>query len=212
MRQRRERPSTLDVAVANDLGNACLGARASCPRGCSYLARAGCPRPQAGVPTRTFGLKTGPAALAPILGAALQSDGASFLSTSPKSEWSKLVNWTNAFQFRAPPRIVFGIGSASSVGDLARELGSTAPMVLTDPVLHRLGATEGVEQALREAGLRVEVFPGVVTEPTLASIESAVQAFRERGCDLIVAVGGGSSMDSAKAVSLLLGNEGKLTE
>ncbi|HVC34356.1 MAG TPA: iron-containing alcohol dehydrogenase [Chloroflexota bacterium] len=122
------------------------------------------------------------------------------------------MDWTNAFQFRAPARIVFGPGSAGSVGEIARDLGSKAPLVLTDPTLHRLGITRAVETSLGEAGLRVEVFAEVATEPTLASVESAVQAFRERGCDLIVAVGGGSSIDTAKSVSLLLGNEGKLSE
>jgi alcohol dehydrogenase class IV len=122
------------------------------------------------------------------------------------------VDWTNGFQFRAPARIVFGLNSALTVGDLARELGGKAPMVVTDPAIHRLGLTEGVERSLKEAGLRVEVWTGVVTEPTLASIEEGVQAFRDRQCDLIVAVGGGSSLDSSKAISLLLGNEGKLSE
>lgn len=122
------------------------------------------------------------------------------------------MDWTNRFQFRAPARIVFGPNTSRSIGEIARELGSKAPMVLTDPVLYRLGVTEGIETSLREAGARVEVFPEVVTEPTMASVENAVAAFRERECDLIVAVGGGSAIDSAKSVSLLLGNEGKLSE
>lgn len=122
------------------------------------------------------------------------------------------MSWKDGFEFGAPARIVFGLDSARTVGEIARDLGSKAPLVLTDPGVHRLGLTEGVEQSLNGAGLRVEVLPGVVTEPTLASIESAVQAFRGRECDLIVAVGGGSSLDSAKAVSLLLGNDGKLSE
>lgn len=122
------------------------------------------------------------------------------------------MDWMHGFQFRAPSRIVFGPNSALSVGAIARELGSAAPLILTDPSVRQLGLTDGVERSLKEAGLRVEVHPGVVTEPTLASVESAVQVFRERGCDLIVAVGGGSSIDSAKSVSLLLGNEGKLSD
>lgn len=122
------------------------------------------------------------------------------------------MDWTESFQFRAPERIVFGPGKAGQVGAIARELGGTAPMVMTDPTLFRLGVTKPVEASLHEAGLRVEVFSEVATEPTLESIERAVAAFRERGTDLLVAVGGGSSMDSAKAVSLLLGNEGKLRD
>lgn len=122
------------------------------------------------------------------------------------------MDWTHSFQFRAPARIVFGPNSSLSIGEITRDLGSKAPLVLTDPALHRLGITEGIEDAIREAGLRVEVFDGVATEPTLASVESAVAAFRDLGCDLIVAVGGGSSIDTAKSVSLLLGNEGQLSE
>jgi alcohol dehydrogenase class IV len=122
------------------------------------------------------------------------------------------VEWTKGFEFRAPARIVFGLNCSRSVGEIARELGSKAPLLLTDPGIHQLGLTAGIETSLREAGLRAEVWPGVVTEPTLASIESAVQAFRAHDADLIVAVGGGSAMDSAKAVSLLLGNEGPLSD
>lgn len=122
------------------------------------------------------------------------------------------MDWTHSFQFRAPARIIFGPNSSLSIGEIARDLGSKAPLVLTDPALHRLGITEGIEDAIREAGLRVEVFDGVATEPTLASVESAVVAYRDLGCDLIVAVGGGSSIDTAKSVSLLLGNEGQLSE
>jgi len=122
------------------------------------------------------------------------------------------VSWTQGFEFRAPARIIFGPDSARTAGEVARDLGRAAPLVLTDPGLHRLGTTEAVERSLADAGLRVAVFPGVVTEPTLESVERAVEAFRAHDGDLIVAVGGGSTMDSAKAVSLLLGNEGPLSE
>ena len=65
---------------------------------------------------------------------------------------------------------------------------------------------------MKSADVRVEVFAEVATEPVLASVQAAVALFRERECDVIVAVGGGSSMDSAKAVSLLLGNGGKFQD
>ncbi|SRR5216683_7840437 len=60
--------------------------------------------------------------------------------------------------------------------------------------------------------VRCDVFNGVATEPTLASVEAAVDMVRERSCDLIIGLGGGSSMDSAKAVSLLIGNGGKFRD
>src|SRR5262245_14964227 len=109
-------------------------------------------------------------------------------------------------------RIVFGVGKAKEAGSIARELGGRTALLMTDAGLYRLGLTGTIEASLSEAGARVELFDGVVTEPTLASVEAAVATFKERDCDLIVAVGGGSSMDSAKAVSLLIGNGGKFQE
>src|SRR5260370_40645727 len=69
-----------------------------------------------------------------------------------------------------------------------------------------------MEGAVTSAGVRVEGCPEVGGEPVVASVEAAVALFRERECDVIVAVGGGSSMDSAKAVSLLLGKGGKFQD
>jgi choline dehydrogenase len=122
------------------------------------------------------------------------------------------VSWLNDFGFGPMARVVFGVGKAGEAGAIARELNGTAALVMTDAALYRLGLTQTIETSLTEAGLRVEVFDGVVTEPTLASVEAAVARFRERACDLIVGVGGGSTMDSAKAVSLLLGNGGSFTD
>ena len=122
------------------------------------------------------------------------------------------MSWSGEFDFRSPEHIVFGIGTVERLGELAKGLGSRAPLVMTDRVLYELGATEAAEASLRDAGLSAEVFSDVETEPTLAAVDSAVEAFRSRGCDLIVALGGGSTIDSSKSVSLLLGNEGKLTD
>ncbi|MFN8636311.1 MAG: iron-containing alcohol dehydrogenase [Chloroflexota bacterium] len=122
------------------------------------------------------------------------------------------MSWLHDFSFGPVTRIVFGVGKAKEAGSIAKGLNGTAALVMTDGVLHRLGLTQTIEASLKEAGVRVEVFPGVVTEPTLASVEAAVAMYKERDCDIIVAVGGGSSMDSAKAVSLLVGNGGTFQE
>ena len=122
------------------------------------------------------------------------------------------MSWLNDFRFGPTARVVFGVGKAKEAGPIARELHGTAALVMTDATLSRLGLTQAIEESLQEAGVRVELFDGVITEPTLASVEAAVAMFHERACDLIVAVGGGSAMDSAKAVSLLIGNGGRFTD
>jgi alcohol dehydrogenase len=126
------------------------------------------------------------------------------------AEYPKQIvsGWTD-FDFGPTARVVFGIGRAKEAGRIAREFEGSAALVMTDPVVYKLGLSEAIETSLSEAGVRSEVFPEVATEPTLASVEAAVAMFQERACDVIVAVGGGSSMDTAKAVSLLIGNGGK---
>ncbi|MGE3272125.1 MAG: iron-containing alcohol dehydrogenase family protein [Chloroflexota bacterium] len=122
------------------------------------------------------------------------------------------MSWSNNFSFGPMSRIVFGVGQAKEAGAIAKGLGGTTALVMTDAMIHRLGLTRAIEESLSAAGVQVEMFNGVVTEPTLASVEAAEAMYRERNCDIIVAVGGGSSMDSAKAVSLLIGNGGKFPE
>ncbi|TAK20807.1 MAG: iron-containing alcohol dehydrogenase [Chloroflexota bacterium] len=122
------------------------------------------------------------------------------------------MSWLNDFRYGATSRIVFGPGKAREAGEIARELNGTAALVMTDAGLYKLGITATIEASLREAGVRVEIFDGVVTEPTVPSVEAAVAIFRDRSCDVIIGVGGGSSMDSAKAVSLLVGNGGQFTD
>jgi alcohol dehydrogenase class IV len=122
------------------------------------------------------------------------------------------MSWLHDFRFGPMSQIVFGVGKAREAGSIAKGLQGTAALLMTDGMLYKLGLTEQIEASLKEAGVRVEVFDGVVTEPTLASVEAAVAMYKERDCDLIVAVGGGSSMDSAKAVSLLIGNGGQFQE
>jgi alcohol dehydrogenase class IV len=122
------------------------------------------------------------------------------------------MSWLHDFRFGPMSQIVFGVGKAREAGSIAKGLQGTAALLMTDGMLYKLGLTEQIEASLKEAGVRVVVFDGVVTEPTLASVEAAVAMYKERDCDLIVAVGGGSSMDSAKAVSLLIGNGGQFQE
>src|SRR4051794_17775885 len=105
------------------------------------------------------------------------------------------MGWLNDFQFGAVSRIVFGVGKAREAGQIARGLNGRAALVMTDGGLYRLGLTQTIESSLQEAGLRVELFDGVVTEPTLESVEAAVARFKDSDCDVIVGVGGGSAMD-----------------
>ena len=113
----------------------------------------------------------------------------------------------------AAPRLKFGPGAISEIGHDVGGLGARSALVVTDPRLVATGHPERVAEALRSAGLRVDVHDSAAVEPSDASLAAAVD--RAKGAapfDAVVAVGGGSSIDTAKAVSLLLSNPGELMD
>jgi alcohol dehydrogenase class IV len=111
------------------------------------------------------------------------------------------------------PALKFGVGAADEVGYDVRQLGVARCLVVTDPGVAASGGPERVAEGLRAAGVRAEVWDGVHVEPTDASMRAAVEAARASGpWDGVVAVGGGSSIDTAKVVALLTSNDGDLLD
>lgn len=108
------------------------------------------------------------------------------------------------FQFQASStRILFGAGVAQQLGDQAVQLGIQHAFLITDPVLAQLAPVRSAVESLIAAGISVELFADVVPDPTDASIEHAAACYRASGAHGLVAVGGGSAMDTAKAVGML---------
>jgi alcohol dehydrogenase class IV len=107
------------------------------------------------------------------------------------------------FELAAPARILFGAGRAKEVGTLARELG-TAALLVTGRAGDRAGQVTG---ALASAGVRATPF-AVPGEPTLATARAGVEAARAARCDVVIGFGGGSALDAAKAIAVLIGNGG----
>jgi hydroxyacid-oxoacid transhydrogenase len=111
------------------------------------------------------------------------------------------------------PALKFGAGAADEVGHDVRQLGVGRCLVITDPGVAATGGPRRVAEGLRAAGVRAEVWDGVHVEPTDASMRLAVDAARASGpWDGVVAVGGGSSIDTAKVVALLTSNSGDLMD
>ncbi len=108
-----------------------------------------------------------------------------------------------AFELAAPPRILFGAGSAGQVGPIAAGVGRHA-LVVTGRSAARAGA---VFEGLEAAGLRATRF-SVSGEPTVETAREGVAAGRAAACDLVIAFGGGSALDAGKAIAALLANGG----
>ncbi|UFN43674.1 hydroxyacid-oxoacid transhydrogenase [Nocardioides okcheonensis] len=125
----------------------------------------------------------------------------------------------------AAPGLKLGRGASREVGWDVAQLVDSAPragtpgggarrvLLVTDPGVAATGHPERVAEAVRGSGLEVVVFDGARVEPTDASLEQAVAFARGAGpFDAVVAVGGGSSIDTAKAVDLMLTNDGTLMD
>lgn len=96
----------------------------------------------------------------------------------------------------------FGCGSVSKVGELAKEQGAKSALIITDPFLASSPIHDRVKQSLISSGLTVATFGDVTPNPTTACVDAGSDAGAAAKCDILIALGGGSSMDTAKGVSL----------
>jgi alcohol dehydrogenase len=131
-------------------------------------------------------------------------------STSSRSRPEPAV--AAAFDYHPLTRVVFGVGALARLGELARELGGSRVLLITDPGLEAAGHPDRALAAVREADLEVFIFDGVEENPTTRHVELGLEVARRHGIDLLVAVGGGSSMDCAKGINFLLTNGGRMSD
>jgi alcohol dehydrogenase len=116
------------------------------------------------------------------------------------------------FDYQQRTRIVFGAGAVSRLGELSRELGATRVLVVTDPGVVTVGHAALAVAALSASGLDAFVFDAVRENPDANDVDRCLVAARECGADLLVGLGGGSSMDTAKGANFLLTNGGKMED
>jgi alcohol dehydrogenase len=116
------------------------------------------------------------------------------------------------FDYHSPTRVVYGPGTLSRLGELARELGAARVLLVTDPGLEAAGHPQRAMECLRESGLQGFLFDGVEQNPTSRHVEEGVEFVRPLHIDMIVSVGGGSAMDCAKGINFLLTNGGQMID
>ena len=100
----------------------------------------------------------------------------------------------------------YGAGCRSVIADEVRKRGFSKALLVTDKDLICFGVAEKIEEVLRNAGIPYEIFSDLKANPTITNVKDGVAAFKAAGADFIIALGGGSSIDTAKAVGIVVNN------
>ncbi len=122
------------------------------------------------------------------------------------------MDLSRQYVFHAPTRVIFGNDAVRQTGPALRGLGGTTVLVVTDPGVASAGLLEPVRASLADAGIGAVVFDAVEPNPSIRTVERAEAAYRDGNCNALLAVGGGSPMDVAKAVGVLIANGGGISD
>src|SRR3990170_3260789 len=107
---------------------------------------------------------------------------------------------------------MFGRGGGLQVAEPLKQVAAKRVLIVTDPGVVKVGLVAPIEEKLREAGIAYEVYAGVVPVPPVDDVTRCFQRARETGADALVAVGGGSSIDTAKMAGVLMTNGGTVLD
>ena len=115
----------------------------------------------------------------------------------------------NAFEIAIPNKVAIGAGKLAETGKLAKQYGNKA-LIVCDPFTVKTGLAERLKGILAESGIKASIYDGVIPNPTAEMIDAGAAIARKDKVNFIVGLGGGSSMDSAKAVAVAATNPGSI--
>ncbi len=116
------------------------------------------------------------------------------------------------FDWTPRTRLIFGADTINRLGESARELGCRRALIVTDSGIVKAGHIQRAADSLRAAGIEWRVFDAVHENPTTADVDACLAAARDAEIDVVIGIGGGSSMDTAKGCNFLLTNGGRMQD
>ena len=116
------------------------------------------------------------------------------------------------FSFSVPQEIIVGKGSLARLPEAAEKLGGKHGFIISGPHLNKMGIVASCSESLENAGIKVDAYTETEGNPSVETVEKAAAAFCKSGADFIIALGGGSPMDVAKAVGVVARYGGNITE
>jgi alcohol dehydrogenase len=117
-----------------------------------------------------------------------------------------------SFSYHIPTAIEFGWGSLARLPSIVKGLGGTRAFVVGDPGVVKAGVVERVIDTLVSAGIPSIPFSDIESDPDVSSVDNGVQFAKAEICDVVIGVGGGSALDTAKAIGLMLNNPGTIRD
>lgn len=108
------------------------------------------------------------------------------------------------------PEIIYGLGSLTQIGPCAKRLGGERIFLVTDPGIVDAGWIDESVKYLEKENLKYVIYDNVVTNPRCYQVDQGARLYFQKKCDVIVAIGGGSPMDTAKGIAIIVSNHGKI--
>jgi alcohol dehydrogenase class IV len=118
----------------------------------------------------------------------------------------------NIYEFRLPEKILFGSGSLKLIGREAERWGRKALLVTGRRAMRETGILGRAREYLKKSGIEICLYEGVETDPSLETVERGTHLAQEKGCRLVIGLGGGSALDAAKAIAGMVTQEGSIEE
>ncbi len=116
-----------------------------------------------------------------------------------------------AFELLLPNETIIGKGALEKALPFWKKMGKHV-LIITDPTMVRLGNAEALQGLMEKEGIETEVYGKISGEPTDIMINAGLKIYKEKGCDSLIGFGGGSAIDSMKAVALLASNGGSIAD
>lgn len=113
------------------------------------------------------------------------------------------MNLLQSFSFELPTRIEYGIGASRKLAEILNELGAGSVLLITDKGIHSSGLLDGIVEQLKEGDLHWDIFDDVEPNPKDYNVQQGAEQAKQFQADCLVAVGGGSPIDCAKAISVV---------
>jgi alcohol dehydrogenase class IV len=116
------------------------------------------------------------------------------------------------WKFLTPRQIIFGNGASKDIGPYINETDAKKYLIVTGKVVRAAGLAGSLEKTLSDNSKSFVIYDGIESEPVVENVEAGLKYFNENYCEEIIALGGGSPMDTAKLISIMVTNEGRITD